>query len=141
MDINTSGIDKSILKHVSIRYTITSVNNLASFYTNKDRMTCITAAIVLTSWDNKLQVRSPWCSIYTSISQGINATWNEIQIHCNSPWPLSLALNTTKTYFRRGIRVREYIISERAPRTSSGSCIPRGNVLWKTYKGDVPKSP
>lgn len=45
------------------------------------------------------------------------------------PWPLSFALHTMKTYLRRGISVREYIINESAPITSSGSSIPWGNVL------------
>lgn len=39
------------------------------------------------------------------------------------------------------MRVREYIIKERASITSSGSFAPLGNVLQKTYSGDVPRSP
>lgn len=58
-------------------------------------------------------------------------TFDEANLHTEFglPCPLSFARQTTNTYLMSGIRVREYIINERAPTTSSGSEIPWGNVL------------
>ena len=58
------------------------------------------------------------------------------------PSPSSLAHRTTRTYFTKGIKIKVYRTSDKAPRMSSFPFIGAFlNMTLKVYNGLIPTSP